>query len=119
MVLSAVPTLGLWLELFLQQLKPWWRPRKKHRYGKGRIGITFRICAPTGADENCNSSFGDFIKPVHKSTSKTEFLTKVTIVDALMPTCPETHHQCKSRGKNHMLPGSFQILEKLGCLLQN
>ena len=31
-------------------------------------------------------------------TSKTEFLTKVSIVDAFMPTCPETHHQCESRG---------------------
>lgn len=94
-------TLGLWLQLFLQQLKPWWKPRIKHRYGKGRIGVTLHICAPIEADENCNSNFGALIKvawPVHKSTSKTEFLTKVSIVDAFMPTCPETHHQCESRG---------------------
>ena len=62
MVLSAVADLRFVAPAVLQQLKPWWRPGKKHTYRKGRIGITLHICAPIEADENCNSNFGALIK---------------------------------------------------------
>lgn len=84
----------------LSILHPWWRVRKKQGYGKGRIGFTAHFCVRTERDENCSSSFGALIKvawSAHKRTSKTEFLTKMSISDAVMPKSPETCCQCKSR----------------------